>query len=147
MLDFKTNLDFIRHSRRLCGGENVTFCCDRKVPKNAQRGLKRVQVWTSAPFGLPPPQKFLAGKSGGCCPAWLLFLALWFSKHFCIKIALPEFFTPAGRSVIIVLCSQKVRLLPYLLPLSYGIPSAFGARDLLLVSASTRSEMMYGSML
>ena len=42
MLDFKTNLDFIRCSRRLCGGENVTFCCDRKVPKNALRGLKRV---------------------------------------------------------------------------------------------------------
>ena len=65
MLDFKTNLDFIRHSRRLCGGENVTFCCDRKVPKSAQRGLKRVQVWTSAHSGLPPPQKFLAGKNGG----------------------------------------------------------------------------------
>ena len=64
MLDFKTNLDFIRHSRRLCG-EDVTFCCDRKVPKNAQRGLKRVQVWTSAPSGLPLPQKFLAGKNGG----------------------------------------------------------------------------------
>ena len=55
MLDFKTNLDFIRHSRRLCGGENVTFCYDKKIPKNAQRGLKRVQVWTSAPSGLPPP--------------------------------------------------------------------------------------------
>ena len=70
-----------------------------------------------------------------------------FRNFFAEKIALPEFFTPAGRSVIIVLCSQKARLLPYLLPLSYGIPSAFGARDLLLVSASTRSEMMYGSML
>ena len=70
-----------------------------------------------------------------------------FRNFFAEKIALPEFFTPAGRSVIIVLCSQKVRLLPYLLPLSYGIPSAFGARDLLLVSASTRSEMMYGNML
>ena len=55
MLDFKTNLDFIRHSRRLCGGENVTFCCDRKVPKNALRALKRVQVWTSAPSGLSLP--------------------------------------------------------------------------------------------
>ena len=40
MLDFKTNLDFIRHSRRLCGGEVVTFWRARKVPKNAQRGLK-----------------------------------------------------------------------------------------------------------
>lgn len=69
MLDFKTNLDFIRHSRRLCGGENVTFCCDRKVPKNAQRGLKRVQVWTSAPSGLPLPLMFIGEKSGGCCPA------------------------------------------------------------------------------
>jgi hypothetical protein len=65
MLDFKTNLDFIRHSRRLCGGEDVTFCCDGKVPKNALRALKRVQVWTSAPSGLPLPQKFLAGKNGG----------------------------------------------------------------------------------
>ena len=55
MLDFKTNLDFIRHSRRLCGGENVTFCFDRKVPKNALRALKRVQVWTLAPSGLPLP--------------------------------------------------------------------------------------------
>lgn len=70
-----------------------------------------------------------------------------FRNFFAEKIALPEFFTPAGRSVIIVLCSQKARLFPYLLPLSYGMPSAFGARDLLLVSASTRSEMMYGSML
>lgn len=56
MLDFKTNLDFIRHSRRLCGGEDVTFCCDRKVPKSAQRGLKRVQVWT------PPAIKVSCGQ-------------------------------------------------------------------------------------
>ena len=55
LIDFNIHLDFIRCSRRLCGGEDVTFCCDRKVPKNAQRGLKRVQVWTSAPSGLPPP--------------------------------------------------------------------------------------------
>ena len=47
LIDFNIHLDFIRCSRRLCGGEDVTFCCDRKVPKHAQRGLKRVQVWTS----------------------------------------------------------------------------------------------------
>ena len=70
-----------------------------------------------------------------------------FRNFFAEKIALPEFFTPAGRSVIIVLCSQKVRLLPYLLPLSYGIPSAFGARERFDVKASTISEMMYGIML
>ena len=66
------------------------------------------------------------------------------SETFLHKNALPKFFTPAGRFVILVLCIQRVR---YLLPLSYGMPSALGARDLLLVSASTRSEMMYGSML
>lgn len=82
MLDFKTNLDFIRHSRRLCGGEDVTFCCDRKVPKNALRALKRVQVWTSVPSGLPLPQKFLAGKSSGCYAAWLLFLHSGFQNTF-----------------------------------------------------------------
>ena len=49
LIDFNIHLDFIRCSRRLCGGEDVTFCCDKKVPKSAQRGLKRVQVWTSAP--------------------------------------------------------------------------------------------------
>lgn len=38
LIDFNIHLDFIRHSRRLCGGEDVTFCCDKKVPKSAQRG-------------------------------------------------------------------------------------------------------------
>lgn len=32
-------------------------------------------------------------------------------------------------------------------PLSYGMPSAFGARDFLEVKARTISEIMYGSML
>ena len=64
----KTNL-FFCCSRRVCGREVVTFCRARKEPKSAQRGLKRVQVWTSAPSGLPPPLPFLAGKSSGGCPA------------------------------------------------------------------------------
>ena len=55
LIDFNIHLDFIRCSRRLCGGEVVTFWRARKVPKSAQRGLKSVQVWTSAPSGLPPP--------------------------------------------------------------------------------------------
>ena len=63
LIDFNIHLDFIRCSRRLCGGEVVTFCCDRKVPKNAQRGLKSERAGISAPSGLPPPEKFLAGKS------------------------------------------------------------------------------------
>lgn len=35
----------------------------------------------------------------------------------------------------------------YLEPLSYGMPSAFGASDFLEVNASTMREIMYGSML
>ena len=53
-------IGFFRCSRRVCGREVVTFWRARKEPKSAQRGLKRVQVWTSAPSGLPP-SKFLAG--------------------------------------------------------------------------------------
>ena len=64
----KTNL-FFCCSRRVCGREVVTFWRARKEPKSAQRGLKRVQVWTSAPSGLSPPLPFLAGKSSGGCPA------------------------------------------------------------------------------
>ena len=54
-------IGFFRRSRRVCGREVVPFWRARKEPKSAQRGLKRVQVWTSAPSGLPPPSKFLAG--------------------------------------------------------------------------------------
>ena len=62
-------IGFFRCSRRVCGREVVPFWRARKEPKSAQRGLKRVQVWTSAPSGLPPPLPFLAGKSSGGCPA------------------------------------------------------------------------------
>ena len=64
----KTNL-FFCCSRRVCGREVVPFWRARKEPKSAQRGLKRVQVWTSAPAGRSPPLPFLAGKSSGGCPA------------------------------------------------------------------------------
>ena len=37
--------------------------------------------------------------------------------------------------------------LPYLVLLSYGIPSAFGAAEFLEVNARTISEIMYGIML
>ena len=63
MIDLKSRHDFACCSRRLCGGEVVTFCCDRKVPKNAQRGLKSERAGISAPSGLPPPPQFLEGKS------------------------------------------------------------------------------------
>ena len=238
LIDFNIHLDFIRCSRRLCGGEDVTFCCDRKVPKSAQRGLKRVQVGTS-----PRRKSFLRERAAVSARLGCFSLHSGFQNTFAEKIALPEFFTPAGRSFSILPASRqryavfgldfaaeevqravlevadfvalvgipavravvanleaanlhrdsgktqrhvaygqeterlrfaistkgecqhrcaacgvqaKVRDFhvagehwhsPYLLPLSYGIPSAFGARDLLLVSASTRSEMMYGSML
>ena len=55
LIDFNIHLDFIRCSRRLCGGENVTFCCDRKVPKNAQRGAEEGASLDFSPLWTPPP--------------------------------------------------------------------------------------------
>ena len=75
-------LDFVRCSRRLCGGEDVTFCCDRKVPKSAQRGLKSERAGISAPSGLPPPLMFIEGKSGGWLPGLtLLPRSLFFRRN------------------------------------------------------------------
>ena len=49
--------------------------------------------------------------------------------------------------VLHVFCLNRKAKCPYRDPLSYGMPSALGARDFFEVKASTTREIMYGSIL
>ena len=62
---------FSRCSRRLCGGDSVTFWRARKVPKSAQRGLKSEERGFQPPLDSPRLCNFLRERAAADCPARL----------------------------------------------------------------------------